>query len=213
MKKSRYLATFVAALLVACVAGAQPAKQGGPVPKKEKGGPAAKREKGARGKREGVYTEGNILVFVQAFLQGFDTNRSMIIEENEMEKGFLEMLERYEECHGLLLKLFDENKDGAFNKKEGYAARKFAFNVMGLLRCDPNRDWQVDDAEADQAWDKLADACQRHNEGNLTKFDKDQDGKVSPAEIEAARTRMRQWQGHQKRNKKNPEATRKARQK
>ena len=126
-----------------------------------RGGPG---DRGGRGTRPGTFTEGPTMVYVETQVRNFDTNKSLIVEEGELEKGFLEMLGQAEGCHGKLLQLFDGDKDGALNKEEGQAVRQFVFGLAGALLIDTSRDWKLDDKETDEAWATLADQSQRHNE-------------------------------------------------
>jgi len=144
-----------------------------------------------RGKKEGVFTEGATLVYVETPIRNFDTNKNVTIEESELEQGFLGILEQFEECHGMLLKLFDENKDGGLSETEGQAVREFVFGLAGALLYDANRDWKVDDSETDEAWGKLADQCERHNSGVTKRFDANHDGVLSEEEAKTARERTR----------------------
>lgn len=192
--KSRYLTAFMAALLVAGTAGAQEKKTPGPAQKvvvqKKAGAPA---HKAGWGHKEGTFTEGATLVYVRTQVHAFNTNANVTVEEEELEKGFKRGLRQYGKCHGMLLELFDKNKDGTLSPKEGQAAREFAFGVLGVLRADRNRDWQVDDAEAEQMWDRLTDAYDRHNEGTVKKFDENRDGKLDDEERKKAQERLREW--------------------
>ena len=176
--RTRYLATFIVALLVACGAGAQERNQ-------RRGG----------GRRDGKgFVEGATLLYIQTLIQNLDADKNSTVEEAELEKGFLAMLEQHEERYKMLLQLFDKDKDGALNKQESQAARTFVFGLAALLRYDQNQDWKVDDPESDKAWEQLGEQSQRHNEGTLRKFDKDKDGELSPEETEGARKEMREWQ-------------------
>ena len=117
-----------------------------------------------RGKRPGTFTEGPTSVYVGTQVGNFDTNKSLTVEDGELEQGFLKMLGQAEESHGKLLTLFDGDKDGALNKEEGQAVRQFVFGLAGALLIDTSRDWKLDDKETDEAWATLADQSQRHNE-------------------------------------------------
>lgn len=117
-----------------------------------------------RGRREGTFTEGATSVYVETLARNLDTNKSLIVEDGELKEGFLAMLAQYQECHSMLLTLFDGDKDGALNGKEGQAVRRFVFGLAGALLIDSSRDWKLDDKETDEAWATLADQSQRHNE-------------------------------------------------
>lgn len=179
--RTRYLATGIAALLVVGTAGAQ---------EKRAGGMALA---GIKGTRDGVFTEGVTLVYVRPSLPVSGTNMSVIIQEDALSTGFQDMLRRHAQCHTMFLKLFDEDKDGTLNTQEGQAARAFAFSLMGTMRYDNNRDWKVDEAEADQLWNHLTEAYQRYNEAVMKKLDRNQDGELDDTERKTAAEQTGQW--------------------
>ena len=115
--------------------------------------------------------------------------------EKVLEKGFLGLLEQSRASYGTLLKLFDEDKDGALSEKESQAVREFALGLAGTLLYDANGDWALDDSETDVAWEELGEAYQRHNEGVLRRFDKNRDGELSTEEAEAGRKQLERRRG------------------
>jgi len=144
-------------------------------------------------KRDGkMFTEGATMVYVQTVVQAFDTDKNIIIGEDELEKGFLGLLEQAEESHAKLLTLFDEDKDGSLGKKEQKAAREFFFHLASTLLCDANRDWKVGEKESEKAWDRLSDQYERHNETMVKKFDRNRDGELDPDETKNAQRAMQQ---------------------
>lgn len=176
--RSRVVTTFMTVLLMACTAGAQDGNQ-----------------RGGGGKRDGkAFVEGATRLYIQTLIQNLDTDKNSTVDEAELQKGYLAILEQHDERYKMLVKLFDKDKDGALNKQESQAARTFVFGLAGLLRYDRNRDWKVDDSESDKAWEQLAGESERHNAGTLKRFDKDGDGKLSPEEAEGARNAIRQWE-------------------
>jgi len=144
---------------------------------------------GERGGRR--FTEGSTLLYVQPLMQTLDTNANVTIEEKELEAGFLAMLDQHSQSYTMLLKLFDGDADGTLGKKEGQAAREFVFGLGKILLYDANRDWKVDDAEADKAWDQWSEAYERHNAGVLERFDKDRNGELSPEEAKIGLKQIR----------------------
>lgn len=148
---------------------------------------------GAQRRREGVFTEGRTVVYVDTPIRNFDGNDNLMIEAQELEAGYLEMLKQYGACHARLLAQFDADKDGRISETEGDAVRKLAFEIADLLRNDRNGDWKVDADEADQAWERVTEQCERHNEGSLKRFDKNQDGVLSQEETAAARNTIQEW--------------------
>ncbi|MBT3380205.1 MAG: hypothetical protein HN742_43265 [Lentisphaerae bacterium] len=182
--EKRYLATFFAAFLAACLAAGQP--------KPDPGG----RGRGGRGgrRRSGkTFAEGATLVYVETLIRNFDKDQNMVVDEEELEKGFLAMLEKQEQRCSALLSVFDKDEDGALSKEESQAFRGFVFGLAGLLRYDPDGNWAVDETEADKAWESLGGRFERHNAGTIRKFDKDGNGELSPEEIAAAREQMQAW--------------------
>ena len=141
--------------------------------------------KGKGGRRE--LAAGSTVLSVQTRIRKLDTNGNVMLEENELETGFMEMLARQEESHTMLLRLFDDDGDGELGEKEGQAVRGFLFGLAGTLLYDPNRDWKLDDPEADKAWDEWAEAYERHNDHVLQKFDRNRDGELSREEATTAR--------------------------
>ncbi len=176
----QYRVTLIAALLVACAAGAQGGKRGA--------------TRGGKGKKDGsILAEGATVVFVRTQVNTMDTDGNMTIEEGELEQGFLKVLDAHEQRYSKLLALFDEDKDGALNEAESQAARKCLLGLAGMLRYDRNRDWKVDEAESEQAWEGVSGACERQNEGTLKRFDKNKDGKLDDDETESAKATLREW--------------------
>jgi len=149
----------------------------------------------AKRKKEGTFTEGDTVVYVETSVRNLDADGNLTVEEGELEKGFLGMLGQYEECHGVLLTLFDKNKDGAIGKDEGKAVRELVFSALEMMLYDQNRDGKVDDTEADQAWDSVAEQIERHNDGILRRFDRNKDGELSDDELKAGRARAGQRRG------------------
>ena len=122
---------------------------------------------GGQGTPEGgdaLFTEGATQVRVETLLRSFDANRNLSVEEAELNQGFQGLLARSEACRGTLLKLFDADQDGALSPQEAQAAREFVFGAVGMLLYDVNRDWRVDDEEANRGWEKLAERAARLNE-------------------------------------------------
>lgn len=113
---------------------------------------------------DGVFAEGATQVRVETLLRSFDADRNLSIEEAELDQGFQGMLTRFEGCRGPLLKLFDGDLDGTLNPREAQTAREFVFGSAGMLLYDTNRDWRVDDEEANRGWEKLAEKAARQNE-------------------------------------------------
>ena len=113
---------------------------------------------------EALFAEGATQVRVETLLRGFDADRDLSIEEAELNQGFQGMLTRFEGCRGTLMKLFDGDQDGALNPQETQAVREFVFGCAGMLLYDANRDWRVDDEEANRGWEKLAEKAAKQNE-------------------------------------------------
>ena len=101
------------------------------------------------------------------------------------------MLDQHGENHVRLLKLFDGDGDGALGKKEAQAAREFLFGLSGVLLYDANQDWQVDDEEADKAWDQWGEGFERYNDGVLKRFDRNKDGELNAEETKAGREQLK----------------------
>ncbi len=146
-------------------------------------------------KREGVFTQDGLVVYVDTPARLFDADENMTIQEEELQKGYVGMLEQYADVEGRLLKEFDKDGDGAISEEEGAAIRHLAFGLVRLLGDDRNGDWQVDEMEADQAWERLAEETERRNEGILKRFDRDQDGALNDEETAAARRAVNQRWG------------------
>ncbi len=117
-----------------------------------------------REKKASAFTEGATFLHVGTQVGTFDANENLLIEEDELEKGFSTLVERFAECSSQILALFDGDKDGALDKTESQAAREFVIGLVGVLPHDTNRDWRLDNDEADDAWGRLADQCQHYNE-------------------------------------------------
>jgi len=160
--------------------------------KREGPGQERKTDKtGAQRKREGVFFRDGLMVYVDTPMRLFDANQDLTIQEDELQKGYVEILKGFDEIRASLLQAFDEDKDGAIGEAEGNTIREFAFQIAGLLRDDRNGDWKVDEAEADQAWELLEGECDRRNEALLQKFDRDRDGVLDEDETTAARRAIR----------------------
>lgn len=168
------------------------------VPKKvgpEKGarGTVQKDARGAQREKEGVLAEGATLVYVDTPIRNFDTNENLTIEPEELQKGYVSILKQYDDSYGMLLALFDKDHDGTLGEKESRGVKEFALGLAGMLQCDRNGDWKVAEPESDQAWERLTMECERHNEGSMKRFDKNQDGKLSREETAAAQKMIQQW--------------------
>ena len=149
-------------------------------------------------KRDGkMFTEDVTMVYVQTLIQAFDKDKNIIVDEGELEKGFLGLLEQSEANHAKLLVLFDEDKNGALGKEEQKAARTFFFQLASTVLYDADRDWKVGEKESEKAWDGLSDQYERHNENMVKKFDGNKDGELDPEETKKAQRAMQQWQKQQ----------------
>jgi hypothetical protein len=147
---------------------------------------------GGRGRGGGRrFSEGGTALHVQPLVHTLDTDGSVMIDEKELEAGFLKMLDQHGENHVRLLKLFDGDGDGALGKKEAQAAREFLFGLSGVLLYDANQDWQVDDEEADKAWDQWGEGFERYNDGVLKRFDRNKDGELNAEETKAGREQLK----------------------
>lgn len=133
------------------------------------------------------FTEGTTIVHVKTLIDRFDANGNLTIEENELEDGFLKILDRFDESNAILLKLFDKDGDGALTKKEAFEARNFVFSAIGILEHDRDGNWKIGDKESDLAWDQLCDAYEAHNEQLLRKFDRDRNGTLNAQEAKRAK--------------------------
>ncbi|NOY81158.1 MAG: hypothetical protein GXP31_09150 [Kiritimatiellaeota bacterium] len=160
------------------IATAQQPQQGGR--KRPGGGPGMMRPPMKGGAMRGMM-----------FLQRFDTNHDFQIQEEELRTGLEKAAADLAKVHGILLQIFDENKNGTLDPKENKKVGEFLMVIMSSRMLDTNHDWQISEDELGQAWDKLAEQCQRYNDFVLKRFDKDQDGKLSEEEIKAAREHMR----------------------
>ncbi len=129
------------------------------------------------------------------FLQRFDKNHDLQIQEDELRTGLEEAAADLAKVHGVLLQVFDENKNGKLDPQESKKVGEFLMVIMRSRMLDTNHDWQISEDELGQAWDRLAEQCQRYNDFALKRFDKNQDGKLSEEEINAAREQMRKRRG------------------
>jgi len=171
----QYGTAFAVALVVTCAAA------------------NAQEKKDGKGEGNAAHTEGVTMVYVQPTMQGAGTNRSVIVGEDELARGFQEKLKRHAECSRRLLELFDKDRDGKLNDGEAQAARRFVFGIFGTMRYDGNGDWEVDEPETDRLWERLSEGYQRHNDIMLKKFDENGDGTLGEDEREKAQEAMRQW--------------------
>ena len=129
------------------------------------------------------------------FLMRFDKNQDLQIQEDELRAGLEKVAADYAKVHGILLQVFDENKNGKIDGAETKKIQDFLRVIMSSRMLDTDHDWQISEDELGRAWDKLAEQCQRYNEAMLKRNDKDQDGKLSAEEIKAAREQMKnRWQ-------------------
>jgi len=128
-------------------------------------------------------------------LRQFDANGDILIDEKELNAGLDKVKTRADDAYAILLKVFDANGDKKISGEEDQKVRELAAAMMAIQQYDRNRDWQVDEKEMKEAFDQLAEAAQRMNDGMLQRFDKDGDGKLSAEETTAAKTEMQPpWQ-------------------
>ncbi len=133
-------------------------------------------------------------------LRQFDANGDVQVDEKELNAGLDKIKARADEAYASLIKAYDANADGKLTGEEQQKVREFIGALMSLQQYDRNRDWQLDDEELKQAFDQLAEAAQRMNDGITERFDKDGDGKLSPEETKAAKEALQApWQQGQRR--------------
>lgn len=134
------------------------------------------------------------------FLMRFDKNHDFQVQEDELRAGLEKMAADCAKAHGILLQVFDENKNGKIDPAENQKIQEFMRVVMSSRMLDTNHDYQISEDELGQGWDKLAEQCQRLNDAMLKRGDKNQDGKLSAEEVTAMREEMKKrWQGRGRR--------------
>lgn len=195
--KARWILGLVTMVLSAGMVLAQPGGQGGQGGEggrdgQRRGGPGGMRG-GPGGMRGGMMMGG----MRGGPFGGMDKNDNMLIEEEELAEALTLMQERLNKLKPFVMEEFDVDKDGKLSEEEDRECQGF-FRSLGMVgRFDADKDWNVSEAELDEAWQQLAEGCQRYNDMLLERLDKNQDGAISEAERDEARKaweeRMAQW--------------------
>lgn len=120
-------------------------------------------------------------------MRQFDTNGDLYISKAEFQKVFDDDLAATRDAYAKILSLFDTNGDGKLDGKELMQARKFIWTLFGAQRFDLNRDFVITPQEEDKSWNNLMELARQYNQFMLDHFDKNHDGKLSPAEVAAGR--------------------------
>ncbi len=152
----------------------------------------AKKEKAQRAKRNKNFWKINPRVF--------DTNKNMLIEEEEIEAGMPEILEKIKQAQELILKAFDEDGDGAIGEEEKQTMNELIKAVQaltGLRKYDKDKDLELSEEEIEGVKAMMLSNAEKQNKKMLARFDTDNDGIISDAEIQDAKQRRKELRNKQ----------------
>jgi hypothetical protein len=122
-----------------------------------------------------------------------DADGNLLVDSKELEDGFRKLAEDAAQVRSDLLAWLDTDKSGNLSPDEWRPFYTAMWMLSSIRSMDQNGDLVLQETEVAAAAKRMTDYCQGAKRYMLWQHDRDRDGKLSEAEVQAARQALRRF--------------------